>query len=89
MLAASISEMQYWHFLTAIFAGRFLRFLLLALLTIKFGPDIVRVTGSVFKTHWQWVLGAVLIGLVIWLAIRAFRKKTVTAAAAKDSQRTA
>lgn len=80
VLAASVSEMQFGHFLLAIFAGRFLRFLLLAILTIKFGPDIVHIISSVFKTHWQWVLGAVLVGLVIWLVLR---RKT---SAAVDSQ---
>jgi membrane protein DedA with SNARE-associated domain len=70
VLAASVSEMQFSHFLLAIFAGRFLRFLLLALLTIKFGPNIVHMTGSVFKTHWQWVLGAVLLGLILWWVLR-------------------
>ena len=86
VLAASVSEMQFSHFLLAIFAGRFLRFLLLAGLTIKFGPDIVHIMGSVFKTHWQWVLGAVLVGLAIWLVTRAVKKKALPA---EDSQRTA
>ena len=70
VLAASVSEMQFSHFLLAIFAGRFVRFFLLAILTIRFGPDIVHLTSSVFKTHWHWVLGAVLLGLVLWLVLR-------------------
>jgi len=73
VLAASVSEMQFSHFLLAIFAGRFLRFLLLAILTIKFGPNIVHIIGSVFKTHWQWVLAAVLVGLIAWLVLRKRR----------------
>jgi membrane protein YqaA with SNARE-associated domain len=86
VLAASVSEMQFSHFLLAIFAGRFLRFLLLAGLTIKFGPNIVHIMGSVFKTHWQWVLGAAVVGLTIWLINRAFKKKILTAETAEDSQ---
>jgi membrane protein YqaA with SNARE-associated domain len=89
VLAASVSEMQFSHFLLAIFAGRFLRFLLLAALTIKFGPDIVHITGSIFKTHWQVVLGIAAVGLVIWWVRR---KKNSTAKGAEDSpssQRTA
>lgn len=85
VLAASVSEMQFSHFLLAIFAGRFLRFLLLSILTIKFGPEIVHFTGSVFRTHWQVVLGVAAVGLVIWIV----RKKILTAKIAKDSQRTA
>ena len=74
VLAASVSEMQFFHFLAAIFAGRFLRFLLLAILTIKFGPDIVRIIGSLFKTHWPWVLGAIALGVAIWFVTRAKQK---------------
>ena len=86
VLAASVSEMSFSHFLAAIFAGRFMRFLLLGILTIKFGPDIVHLTSSAFKTHWQWVLGAVVAGLMIWLAVRATKRKSLTAKIAKDSQ---
>ena len=84
-LAAAASEMKFWHFLAAIFAGRFLRFLLLGILTIKFGPDIVHITGSVFKTHWQWLLGALAMGLLIWLAMRAAKRKS-SAVLPEDSQ---
>jgi membrane protein YqaA with SNARE-associated domain len=89
VLAASASEMQFSHFLLAIFSGRFLRFLLLSILTIKFGPHIVHITSNVFKTHWQWVLGAVALGLLIWLVTRVVKKKALGAEASKDSRRTA
>ncbi|PYX12237.1 MAG: TVP38/TMEM64 family protein, partial [Acidobacteria bacterium] len=45
-LAAAVSEMKLSHFLLAIFAGRFLRFLGVAWLTMEYGPDIVRVSGT-------------------------------------------
>ena len=70
VLAAAVSEMQFGHFLLAIFAGRFVRFLVLSLLTLKFGPEVVRVSGSLFHDHPGWVLAVIgaiaVIGLVGW-----------------------
>lgn len=87
VLAAAASEMKFTHFLAAIFAGRFLRFLLLGILTIKFGPDIVRMSGTLFKAHWQLVLGAVGLALLLWLSLRAAKRKSL-AQEAKDSETT-
>ena len=70
VLAAAISEMQFGHFLLAIFSGRFVRFLVLALLTMKFGPQIVDVTGTLFQHHLRWVLGGVVLGALLWLGAR-------------------
>src|SRR6266481_2088159 len=68
-LAAAVSEMQFSHFLLAIFAGRFVRFLILSILTLIFGPQFVRIFGTVFQEHWPWVLTAVAVGLAIWLVV--------------------
>ena len=73
VLAAAVSEMQLWHFLMAIFCGRLVRFTLLALLTWKFGPQIVEMTGSIVRRHWGWVLGALAVGLIAWLIVRRRR----------------
>src|SRR5947208_7308929 len=75
VLAAAIFEMRYSHFLLAIFAGRFVRFLLLALLTIRFGPQFVHFTVELFRQHFHWILVAVAVGLAIWLIIRQIRSK--------------
>src|ERR1051325_3435725 len=40
VLGAAVFEMNFWHFLGAIFAGRFVRFLVLSLLCFSFGPQI-------------------------------------------------
>ena len=74
-LAAAVSEMQFSHFLLAIFAGRFVRFLMLSSLTLVFGPQFVRIFGTVFRQHWAWVLGAVAAGLAIWLVVRRVKKR--------------
>jgi membrane protein YqaA with SNARE-associated domain len=79
VLAAALSEMQFSHFLLAIFSGRFVRFLVLALLTLKFGPQIVDLTGALLRRHLGWVLGAVVLGVMIWLGARRPRKAQTTA----------
>jgi len=69
VLAAAAFEMRFEHFLLAIFAGRFVRFLALALLTIKFGPQAIDIVRRLFLHHMPMVLGvvlAVLVGLLIW-----------------------
>jgi len=75
-LAAAVSEMSFSHFLMAIFAGRFVRFLLLSILTLRFGPQFVQIFGTLFREHWRWVLAALAVGLAIWLVrIRLKRRK--------------
>ncbi len=73
-LAAAVSEMSLSHFLVAIFAGRLVRFLTLSILTLKFGPQFVHISGAIFREHWPWVLAAVGVGLAIWLVV-IWRKK--------------
>ena len=69
VLAAAAFEMSLGHFLLAIFAGRFSRFLIEALLTLWFGPQIVTLTVNLFAHHFSWILlagVAILIGWLIW-----------------------
>ena len=76
-LAAAVSEMPFSHFLLAIFAGRFVRFLGLSILTLIFGPQFVRISGTIFREHFQLVLAAVAVGLAIWLVVRRLRKRSI------------
>ncbi len=75
-LAAAVSEMQFGHFLLAIFAGRFIRFLILATLTLKFGPQFVQIFGNLFREHWLPVLAAVGVGLATWLVVWRMQKRS-------------
>jgi membrane protein YqaA with SNARE-associated domain len=74
VLAASAFEMRFTHFLAAVFAGRFVRFFVLAVLTIEFGPQFVHLVGSLVRQHLGWVLAAVavaiVLGLFLWLRRR-------------------
>ena len=74
VLAAAVFEMRFRDFLAAIFAGRFVRFFVLALLTLWFGPQIVGIMGSVFRRHIYWVLGVVVVGILLGLVWWRSRK---------------
>jgi len=74
VLAAAVSEMQFSHFLLAIFAGRFVRFLVLSILTLRFGPQFIHIFGNIFREHWAWVLAAAAAGLATWLLVRRLRE---------------
>jgi membrane protein YqaA with SNARE-associated domain len=63
VLAAAASEMGFWKFLLAIFSGRVVRFLILAVLILKFGPGFVHVLGDLFRAHLYWVWIVLAVGL--------------------------
>ena len=77
-LSAGVAEMKYLHFLLSIVCGRLLRFLILAGLTIKFGPEVVALLGGLFKHHGKATLlvlgGLALLGLIWWLIKRNRRR---------------
>src|ERR1700676_972920 len=70
VLGAAVFEMRFRDFLVAIFLGRFMRFLVLSLLTLWFGPQIVGVMGTVVRQHFSWLLGAIAGGVLVWLVMR-------------------
>lgn len=75
VLAAAGFEMGYGRFLLAIFSGRFARFLILSVLTIKYGKDFIALVGHLFHAHLPGmavILGVVLIG---WLVFRPKRSR--------------
>src|ERR1700684_2170453 len=67
VLGAAVFEMRFRDFLAAVFAGRFVRFLVLSLLTLWFGPQMVGVMGTVVRQHFYWVLLVVVLVALIWL----------------------
>jgi membrane protein YqaA with SNARE-associated domain len=75
VLGAAVFEMKFRDFLAAVFAGRFVRFLVLSLLTLWFGPQIVGLMGSVVRQHLGWLLGAVGGGVLVWLLMRRSRRR--------------
>jgi len=75
VLAAAGFEMNFFHFLLAIFAGRFVRFLIEALLTLWFGPQVVTIAGGLFAHHYWGVLIAVLMVALAWMAWKRMNGK--------------
>ena len=69
VLAAAVFEMRFRDFMAAVFAGRFVRFLVLGVLTLWMGPQVVELVGGLFRRHIFWVLGVVGVALVVWLVV--------------------
>ena len=67
VLTAGGLKMRLDHFLLAVFSGRMIRFTVLSVLTIFFGPQIVTLATNLAKQHLPWVLGLVAVGLLAWL----------------------
>jgi LPXTG-motif cell wall-anchored protein len=86
VLAAAVFEMRFRDFLAAIFAGRFVRFLVLSLLTLYFGPQIVQLAGGLFRRHfYSALIGLLVIGLLGWLVKRRRNAKIAIAQRTQDS----
>jgi Paraquat-inducible protein B len=75
VLGAAVFEMRFRDFLGAIFAGRFVRFLVLSILVLWFGPEILGLFGGVFKRHWIWVLTLIAGAISLWLVVRTLRQR--------------
>jgi membrane protein YqaA with SNARE-associated domain len=73
VLGAAVFEMRFRDFLAAIFAGRFVRFLVLSLLTVWFGQQIVGIIGALVRRHLWLLLAAIAGGVLIWLLMRRSR----------------
>jgi membrane protein YqaA with SNARE-associated domain len=69
-LGAAVAEMSIGHFLLAIFLGRTVRFLVLGILVLKFGPGAVHTFRIFLGHHFHWVLIAIAVGLAVGLVIR-------------------
>jgi membrane protein YqaA with SNARE-associated domain len=71
--AAGVFEMKPLWFLSAIFAGKFVRFLIWAIITIKYGPAILHTLTRTLHEHLGYVLGASGI-IIVLLLVYVFRK---------------
>jgi membrane protein YqaA with SNARE-associated domain len=76
VLGAAVFEMRFRDFLVAIFLGRFVRFGVLSVLVLWFGPQIVGLLGGVLKRHWIGLLAAVAAAVCLALVLRGRARET-------------
>ena len=76
VLSASVFEMNFWHFLLAIFAGRMVRFVILSVLVLKFGTQVVELGSRLAESHWltAGLAFAAAVGIGVWIWYRVRRK---------------
>lgn len=71
-IAAGVFEMKTLWFFMAIFTGKFIRFLVSALITIYFGHQIVDTMSMALRAHTAYVLSVagLLVGLLVFWVVR-------------------
>jgi membrane protein YqaA with SNARE-associated domain len=75
VFSAGVFEMKPVPFLLAIISGRLVRFGLLSVLTVIFGPEIVAETKLLIKTHpWYLALIGIALILVCYFVYRLLRQ---------------
>jgi len=75
VLSAGVAEMRFSHFLAAIFFGRLVRFSLVSLIVIRYGPQILGFAGGVVHHHLRLLIAAAAVTVLIgwwgwWLGKR-------------------
>ncbi len=81
VLGAAVFEMRFRDFLVAIFLGRFVRFLVLSMLVLWFGPEIIGLFSGIVTRHGLAALVVIAVGVCVWLLWR--RRKGAVADIAK------
>ena len=78
VLSAGVFEMHFTRFLLAIFCGRMIRFLVLSLMTLYFGPHIVNFAAVLIHKHLAFtIVSAVAVIVIIYLIYRLWREPVV------------
>ena len=85
VLSAGVAEMTFTHFLAAIFFGRLIRFSVVSLIVIRYGPEILEFIAGAFHHHVRYTIAAIaVVGLlgwwVYWLRKRRTRRRSAQSA---------
>lgn len=87
--AAGVFEMKPLLFAAAIFCGKFLRFLIFAIITVVYGPTILHSFTHGLHQHFGLVLagiGLVVLGLVLYVLRRVFDPRRGTRLPVEDDE---
>ena len=76
VLGAAVFEMRFRDFLVAIFLGRFVRFGVLSVLVLWFGPQVIGLLGGLLKRHWILLLVAIAAAVCVALVVRVRARGT-------------
>jgi membrane protein YqaA with SNARE-associated domain len=79
--AAGVFEMKPVWFLSAIFVGKFVRFLIWAIITITYGPTILHTITRTLHRHLGYVMGAsgiVIVLLLVYVLRKVFDRRRGT-----------
>jgi membrane protein YqaA with SNARE-associated domain len=68
VFAAGVFEMKIGNFMLSVFVGRVLRDMITAILTIRYGPEIVSIVGRLATQHKL----ALIAGLIVLLALLVY-----------------
>jgi uncharacterized membrane protein YdjX (TVP38/TMEM64 family) len=78
VFAAGVFEMKISTFMLSVFVGRMIRYLITAVLTIEYGPEIVDIAGRLATRH-RFALIAGVIGVLgllgYWVWRTVWRKR--------------
>jgi membrane protein YqaA with SNARE-associated domain len=88
-LAAGVFEMKPVWFFSAIFLGKFLRFMLWAAITVFFGTTIVHTVTHTFHEHAELVLalgGILVVFLGVYIARKLFDRRRGTPLPIEDEE---
>lgn len=79
--AAGVFEMKPLWFFTAILVGKFVRFLIWAIITITYGPAILHTMTHAIREHQHYVVGisgVILVALGIYVLRKVFDRRRGT-----------
>jgi membrane protein YqaA with SNARE-associated domain len=79
--AAGVFEMKPLWFFSAILVGKFIRFLIWAIITITYGPAILHTIGRTIHDHRDYVLvasGIVIVLIVVYVMRKVFDRRRGT-----------